>query len=92
MLASTSRQKERPGLLLTLFVTVGMALLCIACAAWLVAMWNLFPRINFFYPNLQTELLLALAMMVLATLTALFAFIRGTLALRAVHASPPEGA
>ena len=65
MLASGNEREERPALLLTLFVTVGMVLLCIACGVWLVAMWKLFPQIDLFYPRMQTKLLLGFVLMLL---------------------------
>ena|SRR5947209_6567385 len=65
MLTSGNERGERPALLLTLFVTVGMVLLCIACGVWLVAMWKLFPQIDLFYPRMQTKLLLGFVLMLL---------------------------
>jgi DNA-binding PadR family transcriptional regulator len=89
--------EKRPNLLfacfvrlLSLLVTGGMGFLCIVCGVWLVAIWNLFPRINLYYPGTQTQLLLGFIVMVLTTMTAFFALVRSTLALRAVYVAPSK--
>ena len=86
--------EKRPNLLfacfvrlLALLVSGGMGLLCSVCGVWLVAIWNLFPRINLYYPGTQTQLLLGFIVMVLTTMTTLFALVCSILALRAVYAA-----
>jgi hypothetical protein len=83
--------EKRPNLLfacfvrlLALLVSGGMGLLCSVCGVWLVAIWNLFPRLNLYYPGTQTQLLLGFIVMVLTTLMAPFALVRSILALRGV--------
>lgn len=94
MFVSGSRWEQCPdrllttlGRLLALLVTVGMVTVCIASGAWLVAIWDLFPRINLYYPGTQTQLLVGFIMMVLASMSAFFALIRGSRALRAMYAA-----
>lgn len=76
--------------MLALLVTGGMGLLCIISGIWLIAIWSLFPRINLYYSGTQTQLLLGFVMMLLATIIALFALMRGSLALRGVYAASPK--
>lgn len=85
---SQENLSQPDSLILVALLDGGMVLLCIACAVWLVTMWKLFPQIDLFYPGMQTKLLLGFVLMVLATLIALFALVRGSRALRAVHAAP----
>jgi len=56
MLISARRWEKRHSLLLALrvrllalVVTVGMVLFCTASGVWLVAIWNLFPQLNFYF-------------------------------------------
>lgn len=46
----------------------------------------MFPQIELYYPDTRIILIIGLAVMTLAIVTALFALVRGTLALRAVTA------
>ena len=92
MLISTRKWEKRHHLLsalsvrlLALVVTVGMALFCTASGIWLVAIWNLLPQLNFFYPGLPNQLMVGFATMALAISIALFALVRSTLALKAVY-------
>ena len=73
-----------------LFVTVGMVLVCIADAVWLVGIWELFPLISLHAPYMPIELVVALGVMVLVSLIALLALVRGTLAFRSVPAAVPR--
>lgn len=71
---------------LIVFLTmVGVISTCISCGVWLLAMWGMFPQIELHDPGTQIQLILSLALMVLAILIALFALVSGTLALRVVH-------
>src|SRR2546429_8311622 len=97
MLTSGRRWEKRHSLLLALsvrllalLVTVGMVFHCIITGVWIVAIWKLMPQLILFYPNLQAVLILELVVMVFATLLTLFALVCGTLALRALHASPTK--
>jgi DNA-binding PadR family transcriptional regulator len=73
---------------LIVFLTmVGMISTCISCGIWLVALWGMFPQIELHDAGEQLLLILSLALMVLAILSALFALVRGTFALRGVHAA-----
>lgn len=76
--------------LLTLLVTGGMVLICIACGSWLMAMWDLIPRISIFDPGIQSILLLGFVMMVLAIVVALFGLVCSTVALKAAYATAPK--
>jgi len=55
----------------------GMVTVCIASGAWLVAICELFPQINLYFPGTQTQLLLGFIMMVIASTIAFFLLIRG---------------
>jgi len=78
------------GFVFALGVVVSMVLICIAEGADLVAMWKLFPKLNQYYPDMQIVQVVTFVGMVLATLTALIAFARGTGALRAVYVTTPK--
>jgi DNA-binding PadR family transcriptional regulator len=71
-----------------LLVTVSMALVCIADVAWMVGIWDLFPLLSVTSLYIQSELIAALGVMVLATLIALFALVHGSLAFKAMHFDP----
>jgi hypothetical protein len=73
--------------LVVFLMMVGMISTCISCGIWLMALWGMFPQIELHDSGEQLLLILSLALMVLAILIALFALVRGTLALRGVHAA-----
>ena len=83
-------RKARTHLLLALPVTIGMLVLCLACAGWLGALWPLLPQISQFYPQAAAELLARLVGMGLATLLALGSLARAAFALRALSAASPR--
>jgi len=77
-------------LLLILPVTIGMLVLCLACAGWLAALWPLLPQISQFYPHATAGLLAGLAGMGFATLLALGSLARAAFALRGLSAASPK--
>jgi len=83
-------RKARTHLLLVLPVTIGMLVLCLACAGWLGALWPLLPQISQFYPQATAELLSGLAGMGLATALALGSLARAAFALRALSTASPR--
>jgi DNA-binding PadR family transcriptional regulator len=83
-------RKVRTHLLLVLPVTVGMLVLCLACAGWLTTLWPLLPQISQFYPPATPGLLAGLIGMGLATLLALGSLARAAFALRALSAASPS--
>jgi DNA-binding PadR family transcriptional regulator len=83
-------KKARTHLLLILPVTIGMLVLCLACAGWLAALWPLLPQISQFYPHATAGLLAGLVGMGLATLLALGSLARAAFALKALSAASPK--
>jgi DNA-binding MarR family transcriptional regulator len=67
--------------LLAFLVLVGMAAFCIASGVWLIAIWNLLPQLNFYYPGLPNLLMVGFVTMALAIISACFALVRSTFAL-----------
>jgi DNA-binding PadR family transcriptional regulator len=70
--------------LLAFLVLVGMAAFCIASGVWLIAIWNLLPQLNLYYPGLPNLLMVGFATMALAIISACFALVRSTFALKAM--------
>ena len=67
-------------LLCVLFLTGGVILLGLAQGIQLVAIWNLLPQLNLYYPDISSQLIVGCVMMALASTVSLAALVRGTLA------------
>lgn len=94
MLISARRWQERQSPLLATLVRLlallaisGMVAVCIDTGVWHVNEWDVLPQINLSSPGMPVQLLFGFVMMVLATVTALVALVRSTVALRAVSAA-----
>lgn len=74
--------------LLALLAISGMVAICIDTGLWLANQWDVLPQINLSSPGMPVQLLLGFVVMVFATVTALVALVRSTVALRAVPAAP----
>lgn len=95
MLISARSWEKRHNLLLATFVRLlallvisGMIAVCILTGVWLVDLWDVFPLLNSGFPDIPVQLVLGFVMMVVASVTALVALVRSTVALRAVSAAP----
>jgi len=82
--------KSRAVLLLGLPVAVVMVLSCIEAWFYMLADWDLFPRMHQVNPFWQPQLAIEFALAVLTTLITLFALVRGSFALRAMGAASPK--
>ena len=95
MLISVRRWQERQSPLLATLVRLlalvaisGMVAVCVDTGVWLVDQWDVLQQINLSSPSMPVQLLLGFVVMVLATVTALVALVRSTVALRAVSTAP----
>ncbi len=85
--------EKRQGLrfvLPALLVLGGMVTVCFTNGFWMVAMWQQFPQTLLTNPQAAMTLMVDLVMMVLASMLALMALARGSLALRAMSAAIPR--